>query len=152
MERLLSAAGAAEETREVRSLRLDVAPAAGTAAPPGDLPVRQAGRPVPPRREPGTASWSRVTRADIIRAMEEYDRLGQDRFLADYGFGRATAYLLIHDGRSYDSKAILGVAYKFATGVRIGSHDFSGGIYGAAAVLTKLGFEIRNVRNPARQP
>jgi hypothetical protein len=35
--------------------------------------------------------WSRVTRADVIRAIEEYDRLGQDHFLAQHGFGRATA-------------------------------------------------------------
>jgi len=56
---------------------------------------------------------------------------------------------LIYGGRSYDSKAILGVAYKFATGLPLGSGDFSGGIHGAASVLRKLGFEVRNVRNPA---
>jgi hypothetical protein len=92
-----------------------------------------------------------VARADVLRAIEEYDRLGQDRFLAEHGFGRATAYLLIHCGRSYDSKAILGVAYKFATGIRISPHDFSGGMYGAAKVLRKLGFEVRNVRDPPRR-
>jgi hypothetical protein len=41
------------------------------------------------------------------------------------------------------------VAYKFATGVRIGSHDFSGGVHGAAGVLRRLGFEVRNVRASA---
>jgi len=82
--------------------------------------------------------------------MGEYDRLGQERFLGEHGFGRATAYLLIYDGRSYDSKAIAGVAYKLATGVGIGAHDFSGGIYGAARVLRRLGFEVSNVRDPAR--
>ena len=91
--------------------------------------------------------WSHVARADVVRAIEEYDRLGQDEFLAEHGFGRATAYLLIYHERSYDSKAILGVAYKFATGVRIGAHDFSGGVYGAARVLRRLGFEVRNVRD-----
>ena len=96
-------------------------------------------------------SWTRVARADVVRATEEYDRLGQDRFLAEHGFGRATAYLLIYGGRSYDSKAILGVAYKFATGLPLRSGDFSGGIYGAASVLRKLGFEVRNVRSPAGQ-
>ena len=83
--------------------------------------------------------------------MEEYDRLGQERFLTEHGFGRATAYLLIYRQRSYDSKAILGVAYKYATGLRIGPHDFSGGIYGAAKVLRKLGFEVRNVRDSTAQ-
>jgi hypothetical protein len=96
-------------------------------------------------------SWTRVSRADVIGAMEEYDRLGQDQFLAEYGFGRATAYLLIYSGRSYDSKAILGVAYRLATGLRLSSHDFSGGMSGAARVLRKLDFEVRNVRNPAER-
>ena len=72
--------------------------------------------------------------------MEEYDRLGQERFLAEHGSGRATAYLLIYRGRSYDSKAVLGVAYPHATGVGIGAHDFSGGVYVAADVLRKLRF------------
>jgi hypothetical protein len=85
-----------------------------------------------------------------VRAIEEYDRLGQDRFLAEYGFGRATAYLLIYRGRSYDSKAILGVAYNFAMGVRLSAHDFSGGVYCAAGVLRKLGFDVRNVRDFSR--
>jgi hypothetical protein len=83
--------------------------------------------------------------------MEEYDRLGQERFLAEHGFGRATAYLLIYCGRSYDSKAVLGVAYPHATGVRIGAHDFSGSVYVAAVVLRKLGFEIRDTRTSAGQ-
>ncbi|WP_460665869.1 hypothetical protein [Kribbella swartbergensis] len=79
--------------------------------------------------------------------MEEYDRLGQERFLSEHGFGPARAYILLHDGKSYDSKAILGVAYKFATGRPIGSSDFSGGLHGAAAVLRGLGFEVRNTRD-----
>jgi len=91
--------------------------------------------------------WSPVTHADIVHATEEYDRLGQEAFLTQYGFGKATAYLLIYNGRSYDSKAILGVAYLFATGRKIGAHDFSGGIYGAATVIRNLGFDVRNVRD-----
>jgi hypothetical protein len=73
-------------------------------------------------------------------------------FLADHGFGRAKAYLLIHNGRSYDSKAILGLADEYATGRPLGPHDFNGGIYGAAAVLRYLGFDVCNVRRDARPP
>jgi Swt1-like HEPN len=150
MERLLTAVGAAGQAAAIRSLRLGPHPAATRQeTQPADIRARA---PVPPARKPppGTgASWTRVTRADVIRAITEYDRLGQDQFLAEHGFGRATAYLLIHDGRSYDSKAIAGVAYKLATGVPLGAHEFSGGIYGAARVLRRLGFEVRNVRGPA---
>jgi hypothetical protein len=73
--------------------------------------------------------------------------LGQNEFLARYGFGRARAYLLIIDGKAYDSKAILGVAYRYATGQLLGPEDFSGGAVGAARVLRSLGFEVRNERN-----
>jgi hypothetical protein len=73
--------------------------------------------------------------------------LGQDEFLARYGFGQARAYLLIVDRKSYDSKAILGVAFGLATGRPLGPADFSGGALGAAAVLRSLGFEVRNVRD-----
>jgi hypothetical protein len=151
MERLLTAVDAAEQAGQVRMLRLGLQPlATGTITLPADVHER-AGRPVPGPSERAGASWTRVARADVVRAIEEYDRLGQERFLTEHGFGRATAYLLIYRQRSYDSKAILGVAYKLATGLQIGPHDFSGGIYGAAKVLRKLGFDVRNVRDPAGQ-
>ena len=152
MERLLTATGAAEEAGEVRRLRLSLQPAAAdviTSA--ADRQPRRVGAPGPARSQRQGASWTRVAHADVVHAIKEYDRLGQEQFLAEYGFGRATAYLLIYQGRIYDSKAILGVAYKFATGRQIGAHEFSGGIYGAAGVLRKLGFEVRNVRDPPGQ-
>jgi predicted HAD superfamily Cof-like phosphohydrolase len=96
------------------------------------------------------AFWDVVAEHHVRQAVAEYDRLGQDEFLAHYGFGRATAYLLIVDGKTYDSKAILGVAYRLATGEPMGPHDFSGGVQGAAGVLRRLGFDVRNVRD--RQP
>jgi predicted HAD superfamily Cof-like phosphohydrolase len=96
------------------------------------------------------AFWDVVAEHHVRQAVAEYDRLGQDEFLAHYGFGRATAYLLIVDGKAYDSKAVLGVAYQLATGKPMGPHDFSGGVHGAAGVLRRLGFEVRNVRDRQR--
>lgn len=92
------------------------------------------------------AKWDLVQPHHVRQAAAEYDQLGQDEFLARHGFGRAQAYLLIIDEKSYDSKAILGVAYGYATGRPLGSHDFSGGVHGAAGVLSALGFEIINTR------
>jgi hypothetical protein len=88
--------------------------------------------------------WDRVTRRDVVHALEEYDRMGADRFFAEHGFGPAKQYLLVYNDRLYPSKAILGVAYEFATGRRLGSDDFEGGKSGAAAVLRRLRFEINN--------
>jgi hypothetical protein len=93
-------------------------------------------------------SWNLVQPRHVRQAAAEYDRLGPEEFLARHHFGHATAYLLILDGKKYDSKAILGVAYGYATGRPLGPHDFSGGVHrsGAAGVLSRLGFEIANIR------
>jgi hypothetical protein len=53
---------------------------------------------------------------------------------------------LVWEERRYPPKTILGAAYEFATGQRLGSGDFEGAKTGAVAVLTKLGFTIRNKR------
>ena len=57
-----------------------------------------------------------VTRDHVRQAIEECDELGADTFQRRYGFGQARHYVLWHDGRTYDSKAILGVAQRYATG------------------------------------
>jgi hypothetical protein len=90
-------------------------------------------------------TWDRVTRADVARAMQEYDQLGPERFFADHGFGPTTTYDLVgDDGRRYPPKAILGTAYEFATGERLASGDFEGGKTGAVKVLGELGFTIQH--------
>jgi len=58
------------------------------------------------------ARWDPVQSHHVRQPAAEYDRLGQDEFLAHHHFGSATAYLLILDDKKYDSKAILGVAYQ----------------------------------------
>lgn len=93
-----------------------------------------------------TGFWGPVQPWAVEAAIAEYDQLGRDPFLAKYGFGRAGSFLLVHDGREYDSKAILGVAYGHATGQPLGPREFSGGTAGAAGVLRRLGFEVRDTR------
>jgi len=91
------------------------------------------------------AFWDVVGQHHVRQATHEFDQLCQDEFLIRCGFGRARAYLLVVDGKTYDSKAILGVAYRFATGRPLGPEDFSGGSHGAAGVLRSLGFEVRDM-------
>ena len=66
-------------------------------------------------------TWSDVTRADVVRAIKEYDRLGPERFFSEHGFARTTTYELALNKRRYPPKAILGTAYEFATGHRFAS-------------------------------
>ena len=85
-----------------------------------------------------------ITRAAVLAAITEYDRLGQDEFLVKYGFDRARSYLLIHNGRASDSKAIVGVAHGFLAGERaLAARDFSGGEATVGRLLRRLGFTVQ---------
>ncbi|HEY2551095.1 MAG TPA: hypothetical protein VGI64_11010 [Streptosporangiaceae bacterium] len=88
-------------------------------------------------------AWDTVTDAEVVRAMEEYDRVGQQEFFAAHGFAPTTTYDLVWQKRTYPPKAILGTAYEFATGRRLASGDFEGGKSGAVRVLGDLGFTVR---------
>ena len=93
-------------------------------------------------------AWDRVTQADVLHAIQEYDELGPERFFSEHGFAPTTTYDLVRDERRYPPKAILGTAYEFATGQRLASGDFEGGKSGAVKVLERLGFAI-HPRRPA---
>jgi hypothetical protein len=86
--------------------------------------------------------WDRVTHADVLSAIKEYDQLGPERFFSEHGFAPTTTYDLVLNERFYPPKAILGTAYELATGQRLASGDFEGGKTGAVKVLEKLGFTI----------
>jgi hypothetical protein len=88
-------------------------------------------------------TWDKVSHDDVVRSIQEYDRLGPDHFFSEHGFAPTTTYDLVWDGRRYPPKAILGVAHEFATGRRLASGDFEGGKSGAVKVLSQLGFTVR---------
>src|SRR5262245_52229199 len=87
-------------------------------------------------------------RAAILAAMREYDELGQDAFLEKYGYSPARRYQLVHDGKSYDSKAIVGVAFKYQFPGRgpLQNSEFSGGEATVLPLLQKLNFEVQTVQ------
>ena len=89
--------------------------------------------------------WDHVTHTHVVRAIDEYDRLGAKEFFSQHGFAPATTYELLQDGRHYPPKAILGTAYEFATGRRLAPTDFEGGKSGAVKVLTQLGFTVHPI-------
>jgi hypothetical protein len=84
-----------------------------------------------------------ITRDAVLAAIAEYDRLGQEEFLNRYGFERARQYVLVHDGKRYDSKAIVGVAHGFLPGnTLLTSDEFSGGKLTVERLLTRLNFQV----------
>jgi len=89
--------------------------------------------------------WDRVSHEDVVRAIEEYDRLGPKEFFSEHGFAPTTTYELVWNERRYPPKAILGTAYELATSRRLASGDFEGGKTGAVKVLGKLGFTVQPI-------
>ncbi|MGO9958055.1 MAG: MrcB family domain-containing protein [Solirubrobacteraceae bacterium] len=81
-----------------------------------------------------------------MAAISEFDEIGRDAFLSKYGFGPSREYVIVVNGRQYDSKAILGAAYahQFAGAEPLGPQDFSGGDETRRA-LERLDFEIASI-------
>lgn len=84
-----------------------------------------------------------ITSEAVLAAIAEYDQLGQEEFLHRHGFDRARRYVLLHDGKRYDSKAIVGVAHGYLPGkAALAASEFSGGKDTVGLLLTRLGFTV----------
>jgi hypothetical protein len=84
------------------------------------------------------------SRAAVLQAIAECDRLGRDAFLEKYGYGPARRYFLEHKSRRYDSKAIVGVAFgfQFPDEGPLANTQFSGGASTVQRKLEELGFSV----------
>ena len=87
------------------------------------------------------------SRDAVLGALAEFDRLGRDPFLAKYRFGPASRYGLLHDGKLYDPKAIVGAAHgnQFPERGPLPASGFNGGEQAANKKLAELGFEVRRM-------
>jgi hypothetical protein len=85
-----------------------------------------------------------LTSAAVLAALSEHDEIGAEAFREKYGFDRSLKYALVHDGKSYDSKAIAGAAHgHIASGwAPLSASQFSGGKDHAVRNLRRLGFEV----------
>ena len=83
-------------------------------------------------------------RQPVLEAIAEFDRLHRDPFLKKYGFGRSPAYWLIHGGKRYDSKAIIGAAHGYARPDLgpLKAAGFTGGEARVQRKLEELGFTV----------
>lgn len=94
--------------------------------------------------------------AAVLAALDEFALKGQERFLADHGYGVASGYLVRHPrtGEWADSKAIAGVAlgYQFPGSGGLRSIDFSGGQATVVRKLRQLGFEVQAIGQIAGEP
>jgi hypothetical protein len=79
-----------------------------------------------------------TTPEHVLRALAELDAG------AEHPFGPATGYELVHAGKRYAPKAVIGLAFRHATGSLLRPDEFSGGEAPGQAnfVLRKLGFAV----------
>ncbi len=93
---------------------------------------------------PGPSLADLTDRSAVLQAIREFDTLGRDAFLANYGYGEAREIFLLHDGERYDSKAIVGAAFAYQPGVMrpLTNGEFSGGAATVQRALERLGFEV----------
>ena len=92
-----------------------------------------------------------ITREGVLQAVAEFDQLGRDAFLAKYGYGPATTYSLVLDGKHYDPKAIVGVAHQFDRPDLgpLKNNELVGGRTGSSPVLERLGFKVDELADGA---
>jgi hypothetical protein len=83
-----------------------------------------------------------IGKKHVRAALAECKQLGELSFLDKYGFRPARRFLLVHRGRYYQSKAIIGAAHGFATGTPFTAYNSSGGKRHAVQALRALDFEV----------
>jgi 5-methylcytosine-specific restriction protein A len=98
-----------------------------------------------------------ITKDAVLAAIVEYEALGADTFLSQYGFAPAKRYWLEWNGKRYPSKAIAGVAHRHIYGNQLlPSASFTGGEASVVKRLRQLGFVIdtpdRNLSRPIYRP
>lgn len=91
-----------------------------------------------------------TSRSAVEEAIAEYDALTRDEFLKKYRYKRSRHYPLEYRGRTYDSKAIVGVAYGKQHGTPLKSSEFSDGLDTVVRLLKNLQFYVRDTVHPAR--
>lgn len=85
-----------------------------------------------------------ITRQSVLEAIEECDRCGRGFFRVWYGYRRSNAYVLVHNGREYDTKPIAAVAFGREFGCPpLRPQEFSGGAEHVGSLLVRLGFTVR---------
>lgn len=84
-----------------------------------------------------------ITLEILLKAIELLDKGEQ------HAFFESTGYDVVHEGRHYSPKAMIGVAAKIATGLEMNPKDFSGGTASKChRILEQHGFKIESKEKP----
>lgn len=97
------------------------------------------------------ATFSSVTRLHLLQAIAEHDARGADAFHGLYGFPYTAGHTLVHEGRSYDALAILGVGHRYATGRLATAEEVAADAAAVGALLRRRGFDVSTPATAARR-
>ncbi|AMK75970.1 MULTISPECIES: hypothetical protein [Methylomonas] len=78
----------------------------------------------------------------VLKAIQEFDAIGREKFLEKYKFDKARKYFLLHDGKQYDCKPILWAAYEHQFGDELLKRASQGVSRTVRPQLEALGFII----------
>ena len=89
-----------------------------------------------------------LTKEHILKALADLDAG------IDHAFGQPTGYELVHDGKRYAPKAVVGLTCQYSTGRILQPNEFNGGEAPGQAnfVLRKLGFTVVSKSDEAEEP
>ena len=81
-----------------------------------------------------------LTREHVLKALADLDAG------IDHPFGKSTGYELVHEGKRYAPKAVIGIAFRHLTGEILHHSKFSGGEAPGQAnyELRRLGFKVES--------
>lgn len=89
------------------------------------------------------AAGSSLTVEDVEAALDRFDEIGREAFLAEYGGSKASKFFLIARGGRYDAKAVLVTAMRRLPQNRDLRHDGVDSTLSAVSVpLTNLGYKV----------
>jgi hypothetical protein len=84
------------------------------------------------------------SREAVLKAIAEHEQMGSEAFLRTYGYRTPDSYWILHEGKRYPSKAILGVAWHYQDLSQPPLHpsQFSGGRATVQVTAKTLGFQV----------
>lgn len=91
---------------------------------------------------------SGLARDHVLRALADLDAK------VEHPFGQPTGYELVHEGKRYAPKAVIGLAFRYSIGRMLLPEEFSGGEAPGQAnyVLRRLGFSVIKKGEEAELP
>src|SRR4051794_22232601 len=89
-----------------------------------------------------------LTASHVLLALADLDAR------VEHPFGPPTGYELVHQGRRYAPKAVIGLAFRHFDGRVLSPKDFSGGARPGQAnfVLRELGFTVEKIGETHHEP